>query len=93
MDTKVMPVSDVGGIDWSQNSMGIGVKLPRGDEEWTALDKDDLKILHNLLTKRLVIAGNDGLPRYLDPAASASEGLNLLAAAVKSMINWYENGR
>jgi hypothetical protein len=92
-ETVPVNVTNIDEIDWGRNSLAIGVELKnRRLEDWSALDHEDLRILHALLTRRIMLKDSEGYPVSLGPVWETSKGLRNLADAVASMIRWYERG-
>lgn len=78
-------------IDWSRYALNIGVELPPGDEPppWLEMSRDDLKMLHLLLTRQMPIL-SDGKLTFVPSPASSSEGLSALVRGIDSMLRWQE---
>lgn len=80
-----VPLCDVSQVDWSRNCVSWGVKLPEGNEDWSTLDYEDLKILRKLLSQ-LIKTGPD---EYMKPSETGG-GLSAMYNMCDSMIKWYE---
>lgn len=76
--------------DWSQNCVPIGLAINGESRPWLELSREDVGILHNLLTKSLTLVTPSGLVKS-PPLAQDSEGLRLLAGALNGFMRWHDS--
>lgn len=77
-------------VDFANTSFPLGIRLPRGNEPWLALDRTDLKMLHWFLTKRQPVRLPDGTLDWSQRACELSEPLNALAAWCQAGMQYYD---
>lgn len=88
-DEQLNPVQ-IEDIDWREHFVPLSV-LSNKRPEWLGLDADDLRILHNLLTKRIAICEGEGTAtRILPRVADTSDGLRALASWAEGAARWAE---
>ncbi len=85
-ETTPTHYKDLDKVDMRFSFLPLGVRLETkaADEAWLALDQEDWKILHGLLTKPLAAAAGTL------SAAQASNALSLLAEWAAACVRWYE---
>lgn len=87
-DTVKIEVNTMVDVDWSKNCLPIGVKLKNGQEEWLTLDYMDLKILSEILQRRIPIISENTLVHPVVSAAEASPSLKKLASWASAAAKW-----
>lgn len=77
-------------IDWSRFALSLGVELPPTEEaKWLELSREDLKMLHLLLTRQMP-QESGGRVTYVQAPSAASEALAALTRALESMMKWQD---
>ncbi len=88
--TQTVTKQELEVVDWANTSIALGVKLPDAREPWMALDPEELRVLHQLLTCPIAIDLGHGFTRMTAISMPGYEGLKELAAWAAAAGRWYE---
>lgn len=89
-DPELLNLQCADAEDWSKCCFPVGLKVHDQQNPWLEMDVDELKVLKNLIQKRLLTVNADGYVSHLPPVASEYPALNKLALWAEAVLHWAE---